>query len=241
MLWNVAKRSMLRSVPYPASDSTIIPPTALSPDGTLLAVGSCGKVQNGSCAQGQVQLWDVGSGTVNGQALSQPQPAISGVAFSPDGTILAESTHKGIVLWNMTTRKRYGNTEMLVLPTDNTCPDCYNHLLFSPDGKVLASYSIQGFNFVLWDIGLQEALAGPIAQEGFNQGSIAFSPDGQQLVSVSASTVLPDKRVVTLWDITIDLWREHACSIANRNLTLVEWQHFVPGKDYSKVCPNLAT
>jgi WD40 repeat protein len=198
-------------------------------------------MNNGSCAQGQVQLWSLRTGKLVDQPLFGHQFAVTGLAFSPDGQTVASSSSDGIILWNVTTRKPLGR--MLSILADNSSIDYYSNILFSPNGKMLASYSSPGtqFSFVLWDVTQDEALAHAFNVADSYQGSIAFSPNGQQLASVTVSPHAPTKGIFMLWDITIESWRGHACSIANRNLTKDEWQQFVQDEVYSKVCPNLGT
>jgi uncharacterized protein YaiE (UPF0345 family) len=102
---------------------------------------------------------------------------------------------------------------------------------------MLASYGTLTslFSFVLWDVTQQQPLADAIHEDGFYQGSVAFSPNGQQLASVSVVAGFRNNGIFTLWNINIDSWQGLACSIANRNLTAEEWQQFVPGEMYKKV------
>jgi len=187
-----------------------------------------------------VQLWDVTTGKIKGQALLGHTSAVQDVAFSPDGHTLASSSRDAVILWNLTTEKPGSQT--LSLPIDPST--YYSHMVFSLDGQMLALVSAFGspFSFVLWDRARNELFAHPISQQDTaSLSSIALSPDGQQLVSVSLLTNPPHNGIFTLWDISIKLWREHACSIANRNLTQDEWKQFISYLPYGKVCTNLPT
>jgi len=46
-------------------------------------------------------------------------------------------------------------------------------------------------------------------------------------------------RTVRLWDVNPDSWVKRLCSLANRNLSLAEWQQYV-GLDttYHRTCPG---
>ena len=240
-IWDAAKGSVLYSLPYHSNKPFSKLPIALSLDGKVLAVGGCGKMSSdGSCEQGQVQLWDVTTGKIKGQALLGHTSAVQDVAFSPDGHTLASSSRDAVILWNLTTEKPGSQT--LSLPIDPST--YYSHMVFSLDGQMLALVSAFGspFSFVLWDRARNELFAHPISQQDTaSLSSIALSPDGQQLVSVSLLTNPPHNGIFTLWDISIKLWREHACSIANRNLTQDEWKQFISYLPYGKVCTNLPT
>jgi WD40 repeat protein len=88
-----------------------------------------------------VKLWDVGSGrelrTLNGH-----MGAVTSVAFSPDGKLLAAGSRAYTVkLWDVASGR-----EMLVLSGD----DGFTSVVFSPDGKVLAAG--RGNTIRLWDV-----------------------------------------------------------------------------------------
>jgi hypothetical protein len=58
---------------------------AFSPDGRLLASGSCGQLDSGgNCIQGEIKLWEVASGS-EVRTLKGHTSVVSSVAFSPDG------------------------------------------------------------------------------------------------------------------------------------------------------------
>jgi len=236
-LWNATRGTMLYTLPYSTNKPSSKLPIALSPDGKVLAVGGCGEMKtDGSCGQGQVQLWDVTTGKVKGQPLLGHTSAVQDVAFSPDGHTLVSSSRDAVILWQLTTRKPAD--QVLPIPTDPST--YYNNILFSPDGQMLALASAFGspFSFVLWDLAQNQLFAHPIHQEGTaSLGIIAFNPNGEQLVSVSVLTNAPNSGIFTLWDISIKLWQEHACSIANRNLTQGEFSY----EPNDKVCPKLVT
>ena len=93
-------------------------------------------------AVGQVQFWDVTTGTVVG-AVKGHGRGVSKVAFSRDGKLLASAgTDNTIKIWDMDTR-----TELRTL-TGNTAS--IESIDFSPDGRLLASASEDGSTF-LWD------------------------------------------------------------------------------------------
>jgi hypothetical protein len=67
---------------------------------------------------------------------------------------------------------------------------------------------------------------------------VAFSPAGQQLLVISDT--YSENYAVTLWDINTTSWATSACSIANQNFTLSEWQQFVgENTPYQRVCTSL--
>ncbi len=236
LLWNVATGAKILSLSYP-NFAGLPPPVAFSRDGTQLAVGGCGKENSdGSCGQGQVLLWNVATSHPKGLSLLGHKFLVEDVAFSPDGKTLASSSQDGIILWNINTRTQIGQN-LSILADTTTYADYYGNLLFSPDGNELVSYSSPGthFVFVLWDV-LQELPLAPAFNEAdANMGSVAFSPNGRQLATVVDHS---GKDIYALWDVTVPSWRDHACMIANRDLSAGEWKQFPFGESHSMVCSN---
>jgi WD40 repeat protein/serine/threonine protein kinase len=236
LLWDVATRARIDSLSYP-NPAGLPTPIALSPDGTVLAAGGCGKASsNGGCGQGQVLLWNVATDQSRGVSLLGHNSIVKDVAFSPDGTTLASSSQDGIILWNVNTRTQTGPL-LSVLANTTTFSDYYGNLLFSPDGKTLVSYSSPGtpFVFVLWDVAQMQPFAPAFNEADATRGSVAFSPDGRRLATVVERS---GKDIYTLWDITVPLWRDQACTIANRDLRADEWKHFLFGESQDTVCSN---
>ena len=139
---------------------------ALSNDGVTLASGY---------PNGTVQLWNV-----NHQAKQQLMTAdweapITGLSFSPDGTMLAVSTDEVFYMWNPTSREQ--------LWRRSYWPWRYTSgLTFSPDGTTLVAIKNLG------NIGLFDVVTGEPTQEYDHSRSwisdISFSPDSQFLAVV---------------------------------------------------------
>ena len=143
---------------------------SFSPDGTLLASGGRENV---------VRIWDVETGqNIN---IFQHKSEVYSVAFSPDGKTLASASgDRTVKLWDVTTGK-----EIFTIRGRNLAVD----IAFSPDGRVLA-FSSGGIK--LWNVETGQNIA--TFEGGGN--SIAFSPDGSNLVCASGIA-----GVVELWDI----------------------------------------
>jgi hypothetical protein len=108
-----------------------------------------------------------------------------------------------------------------------------------PDGRQLALLHTDG-TIQIWD--LQSGL--PIG-EAFPQnevsmiaipawGTLAYSPDGKLLASRGG------QNEVRIWNVDAAHWRRKACKIANRNLSLIEWERFLGTPlTYCRTCPEL--
>ncbi len=91
---------------------------------------------------------------------------------------------------------------------------------FSPNGKMLASAS-HDQTVRLWDAATGEQIGQPLIGHTYTVPRVAFSPDGETLASASGDST------VRLWPVTLDAWIQHACTLADRNLSQGEWDQFV--------------
>lgn len=146
---------------------------ALSPDSSTLATGSW---------RGELHLWDVASGTHKAEFLGHLSVIFS-VAFSPDGKTLASGGEGKLYLWDTDS----GTRKLSI--TGHT--DGIYSIAFSPNSKTLASGSSEQIH--LWDIATSTHEATLFVGDWATNAGLAFSPDGNTLVSASG--------FIYLWDV----------------------------------------
>ncbi|KAB8319807.1 protein kinase [Tolypothrix campylonemoides VB511288] len=131
--------------------------------------------------------------------------AVFGVAFSPDGQILASCSgywDKSIKLWDVGTGQQLCTFQGLF--------DGVRCVTFSPDGQILASgSSSRDPTIKLWDVssGQKKKILKGHSDVVY---SLAFTPDGQTLVSGSQD------KTIKLWDV-----------LTGRELSTIKYHHWV--------------
>jgi sugar lactone lactonase YvrE len=83
----------------------------------------------------------------------------------------------------------------------------------------------------LWQIPTTQVIA-TIALRNSSNNGLAFSQTDQSLVVNQSSGFY-------IWNLDPDRWQNLACHIVQRNLTQQEWQRYVIGESYRKVCADL--
>ncbi len=158
------------------STSEALSRSCFSPDAKILAVGSFDH---------SVQLWDLSSGLERKKILTGHNDEVYGVAFSPNGRMVASSDRGGMVLvHNPKTgkiiRRFPGHSQMVY------------QVAFSPNSRLLASASWDG-TARIWNINTGKTVH-TIRQKGNKLNCVVFSPDGKLL-----ATAANDGRV-DLWE-----------------------------------------
>ncbi len=188
-LWDVAAQTVKTALKGP-TDTVDLASISFSPDGKTLASGG---------RDGKVRLWDLATG---GQIaiLTGHTSDVTRLSFGPDGKTLASfSIQDGTVnMWNVATKLRkftISGYRTITQGPDTQGPD--QNVIFSPDGKTLASIGSDDGAIHLWDVasGRQRAALNGCRGLGEHILSASFSPDGKTLASGGSDDML------RLWDV----------------------------------------
>ncbi len=135
-----------------------------SPDGKTLVTGS------GDCT---VKLWD--TTTWKAKRTLKHGAEINAVTFSPDGKLLGVADSDSVALWNVASLTRVRTLLGMTGP-----------IVFSPNGRVLATHEVGNFTVRLWTTLTWQLLQ---VLHGVKVEPIAFSPDSKTLALGSVDKV----------------------------------------------------
>ena len=123
---------------------------------------------------------------------------IQGMAFSPDGKILASGNYNGsIILWDAATGQSIGGPLAGITGYADS-------VAFSPDGKTLAAAGCGKTDgggdctegeITLWNVASGQRQGQPIMEDGLVMSRVIFSPDGKTLAAATGYGS------ITLWDV----------------------------------------
>jgi WD40 repeat protein len=134
-----------------------------------------------------------------------------GLAFSKDGSLLAGSDSKQIMVWDLAAAK----PRSAPLPISGA-----TGLAFHPDGSLLV---------VGWGKGLTLVDVANMRIIGSSQqapaDNLVFNASGTALIGNSA-----------IWQIDPAAWQSRLCRQAGRDLTPAEWSTYLPGQPFQVTC-----
>ena len=147
------------------------------------------------------------------------------MAWSPDGKLLVVGQFDGTAMVYSTADWRLHGRPLEAHSARITYAD------FSPGGRTLLTASADG-TVALWDVAGQKPIGSPLAFAPGTFMAAAFSPAGRYLFAV------PTTGAGMRFDTSPDAWKRHACLVAGRELTRLEWADALPGRPYRRVCGN---
>ncbi len=181
--WNPQSGELLNTITEPSCNVYTI---AYSSDEKMFATGGTSK---------KARLWDTKTGRFLG-SFSGHKETISSVTFSPDGSMLASGGgvekrkignqketvgNYSVCLWEIRTGGQYLIGDRLADFTQHTEP--VTTVIFSPDGKTLASSS-HDKTIQLWDVDTRTHLKSLLGHEDAVT-AVVYSADGSTLFSGS--------------------------------------------------------
>jgi WD40 repeat protein len=173
-LWNVNIYRQF-GMPMPAAVVKEVWGVAFSPSGKVLATAA---------GDGTARLWDVHTQRQIGTTMLA-SGRLNGLAFDPDGQILATAGDNGAQLWDVATHRQVG-------PSVGGTAEA---LAFSPNGKILATATANGY-VELWNVADQRQIGSAMpADPGSLATGLSFNSDGQLLATVGIDGV------VRLWNV----------------------------------------
>jgi RNA polymerase sigma factor (sigma-70 family) len=149
VLWDVATGKERRTFPSVGADNHEL---TLSPDGRTIAARRYVGSSNGGSPTESVVLWETATGGQRGEIVGH-RNAIGGVAFSPDGQLVAIASLDGARLWDLFSGKEIARLE--------GHRGWAGALAFSGDGKTLVTGSTDSTALV-WDLSRVPPRAGPV-------------------------------------------------------------------------------
>ncbi len=225
-LWDLKTHQIISRL---VGNTSSITNLAFSPDGTKLASASLDH---------SLIIWDWKNNKMDGDKFGEFIDFISNVAFSPDGRMLVTGScaqlgksgvlcQKGkIEIWDTSSH------QLIVSMSGHT--DLVNAVAFSPDGKLLASASLEG-TIILWDANTHQMLGRPFESDASSISSLAFDPLSDLLAAGGN-----DGRIYVC-DVSPESWKIKACALAKRNLSQEEWKIHIPEESYQITCPQWPT
>jgi WD40 repeat protein/DNA-binding SARP family transcriptional activator len=216
-LWDAASGDLVDRLPEPAQWVNLV---SFTPDGTRLLAAT------GINGVGNVIVWNLKQERVE-RTIPADDAGVFWIDISNDGTTLVTAGQSYRErLFSLATGRPIGSP----LTGPNRTVD------LSPDGRTLvAAGPVPGGppgEVIMWDVATGAVLGRSWFPDIRATGDLAagFSPDGRRLFIVS------ETGEAWVWDVDPASWERRACQIAGRNLTVTEWQLYLPDRPYQATC-----
>jgi WD40 repeat protein/serine/threonine protein kinase len=170
-LWKVADGQLVQSS---AEKGPFIRFAGFSQHSNILALGNI---------VDKMDLMDAATGELL-YSLPGDSGQLNSLAFSPDGTVLADAGLDGVKLWGA------ANGQLL---HSLTGVGMVEDVAFSPDGAILGSGSFDG-TINLWDV-ISGELLSTLKGHTVEMSKVVFTPDGRMLISIA------DDGTIRLWGV----------------------------------------
>jgi len=184
-IWQFPNCKKLHSIRLDKKRNGPVLKLAFSPNGTRVAAGmwAFSNSLNPTSTAEMLRVWDVATGKQT--AAFWKNEDITGIAFSPDGKLLAATRLKTLGVWDIDNKR-----QVYEIQVDEKGANC---VAFSPDGKMLATGGGEPA-IKLWEVSSGKAIGELVGHTKW-VSDLAFSGDGKMLVSAGAD------RQVLIWPI----------------------------------------
>ncbi len=185
-IWDVEKRAPLHTI---TGHADCIYAVEFAPDGKRIATASYDKL---------IKLWDVESGKEI-RTLKDHIDAVNALAFTPDGKrLVSASADRGVKIWDVASGERlYTMSE----PTDGL-----NTMAIDPQGNRVAAGGLDR-TIRVWSLGEKSGtLVNSLIAHEDAILQLAWSPDGQYLISSSADKEVKEFKADDLT--VVKTWRQ---------------------------------